>query len=511
MLAREGRVAFLRGASRASPWFLVFAPSAPHAPWTPALQDAGSFDGVPIAMPGSAAMNDVSGAPGWVRALPRDGDRCRDTHAAASTHAGDAPVGRSRPRASRGGDRCRDELERTLIVVLTDNGFSFGEHRWVENCHYDACIRVPLVMRAPWAEPGTVAAPVSIVDLAPTVLDLVGTVSTSRRSRPTVSAFARGWAIRPEGKRSAPGCSCDGPATRGSGLGRDPDLEFAFFEHADGTIELYDVAGAIGVADPASYATGPAIDDTSTSSRARLALSALVAARPRPAGLTLHCASCNRRAPNPPCWPARVSRSLAAAPSRRWSWCCSSRSCGSSGRRQGDRAGRGHALAAARERRRRGRQRERPRDEPDVGVVVPGENPIEHVIFLIKENRSFDHYFGRYPGVEGATEGSTLDCSTFEDAAPVRLKDAPLVMPHDLGHAFYPGLLSINGGEMNGFNCIALGEDLTGYSQYDRDSLPAYWAYADRFVVADHFFVDVRADVPRAPLHRGGAKLRHRR
>ena len=62
MLAREGR-AFLRGASRASPWFLVFAPSAPHAPWTPALQDAGSFDGVPIAMPGSAAMNDVSGAP----------------------------------------------------------------------------------------------------------------------------------------------------------------------------------------------------------------------------------------------------------------------------------------------------------------------------------------------------------------------------------------------------------------------------------------------------------------
>ena len=65
------------------------------------------------------------------------------------------------------------------------------------------------------------------------------------------------------------------------------------------------------------------------------------------------------------------------------------------------------------------------------------------------------------------------------------------MMPHDLGHAFYPGLLSINGGEMNGFNCIALGEDLTGYSQYDRDSLPAYWAYADRFVVADHFFTSM--------------------
>ena len=130
---------------------------------------------------------------------------------------------------------------------------------------------------------------------------------------------------------------------------------------------------------------------------------------------------------------------------------------------------------------------------------MPGENPIEHVIFLIKENRSFDHYFGRYPGVEGATEGGTLDCSTFRDSGTVKLKDAPLVQPHDLGHAFYPGLLAINGGKMNGFNCIALGEDLAGYSQYDRDSLPAYWAYADRFVIADHFFTSMYG--PTFPEH----------
>jgi phospholipase C len=140
------------------------------------------------------------------------------------------------------------------------------------------------------------------------------------------------------------------------------------------------------------------------------------------------------------------------------------------------------------------------KDAPDdAGVIVPGENPIEHVIFLVKENRSFDHYFGRYPGVEGATSGETMDCSTFADAGTVKLKDAPLVQPHDLGHAFYPGLLAINGGKMNGFNCIALGEDLAGYSQYDRDTLPAYWAYADRFVVADHFFTSMYG--PTFPEH----------
>ncbi|HEX7247438.1 MAG TPA: alkaline phosphatase family protein [Actinomycetota bacterium] len=140
----------------------------------------------------------------------------------------------------------------------------------------------------------------------------------------------------------------------------------------------------------------------------------------------------------------------------------------------------------------------KPPDE-DVGVVGEGENPIEHVIFLIKENRSFDHYFGRYPGVEGATTGKTLDCSTLQDAGSIDLRDAPLVQPHDLGHAFYPGLLAINGGKMNGFNCIALGEDLAGYSQYDRDSLPAYWAYADRFVIADHFFTSMYG--PTFPEH----------
>ena len=135
----------------------------------------------------------------------------------------------------------------------------------------------------------------------------------------------------------------------------------------------------------------------------------------------------------------------------------------------------------------------------DVGVIVPGQNPIKHVVFMVKENRSFDHYFGKYPGVDGATEGGTMNCSTLEGAETVPLTAAPQIIPHDLGHAFYPGLLSINGGEMNGFNCVSLGEDMTGYTQYDRDSLPAYYSYADRFVVADHFFTSMYG--PTFPEH----------
>src|SRR5919204_20199 len=74
-----------------------------------------------------------------------------------------------------------------------------------------------------------------------------------------------------------------------------------------------------------------------------------------------------------------------------------------------------------------------------------------------------------------------------------------VVLPHDLGHAFAPGLYSINGGRMNGFNCVPLGEDMTGYTQHSRETLPVYWAYADRFVLADHFFTSMYG--PTFPEH----------
>ncbi|MFM7718773.1 MAG: phospholipase C [Actinomycetota bacterium] len=109
-------------------------------------------------------------------------------------------------------------------------------------------------------------------------------------------------------------------------------------------------------------------------------------------------------------------------------------------------------------------------------------SPIDHVIFVIKENRTFDHYFGRYPGADGATEGRIIDGST------VPLRPAPDVMTKPITHGFWSGLYSVDGGRMDGFNTITGGEDLDGYVQFDRAGIPNYWAYADRFVLADAFF-----------------------
>jgi N-acetylglucosamine-6-sulfatase len=43
-----------------------------------------------------------------------------------------------------------DKLDETVIIFLSDNGYMYGEHRIVrKNCHYEECIKMPLVMRYP--------------------------------------------------------------------------------------------------------------------------------------------------------------------------------------------------------------------------------------------------------------------------------------------------------------------------------------------------------------------------
>jgi phospholipase C len=152
-------------------------------------------------------------------------------------------------------------------------------------------------------------------------------------------------------------------------------------------------------------------------------------------------------------------------------------------------------------------------DGSEPTVIVPGETPIEHVVFIVKENRTFNNYFATYPGAEGATLGGTIECTEdgCTDGPVVHLRPATDVQPHDLTHCFRCGLTAINGGKMNGFNrmngvipmagdrAAEFGRDLSGYVYHDRDTLPNYWAYADRFVLADHFFTSMYG--PTLPEH----------
>jgi len=113
----------------------------------------------------------------------------------------------------------------------------------------------------------------------------------------------------------------------------------------------------------------------------------------------------------------------------------------------------------------------------DPAVVAAARAKIKHIVFLVKENRTFDTMFGTFPGADGATSGTTCDGQTMPLG---RAKDRT----PDAGHSFADGISAIDGGRMDCFNPI-------GFVQEHRADIPNYWRYAQRFTLADHFFSSI--------------------
>jgi arylsulfatase A-like enzyme len=169
-------VGFVRDAPPDRPFFLWFAPTAPHAPWTPAPRHDGALASLPLSPPPSVGEPDVTDKPGWVRALPPLDDADHEAllddrrRSFASLLAVDEAV-----EAIVEAVRARGDLDRTVIVYVSDNGLSFGEHRWVrKTCPYEECTRVPFLVRHPDATSRTVRSVVSSIDLAPTLAEIAG-------------------------------------------------------------------------------------------------------------------------------------------------------------------------------------------------------------------------------------------------------------------------------------------------------------------------------------------------
>jgi len=43
---------------------------------------------------------------------------------------------------------------------------------------------------------------------------------------------------------------------------------------------------------------------------------------------------------------------------------------------------------------------------PPSSDVLAFQSSIQHIVFILKENRSFDNFFGTFPGADGATSGT---------------------------------------------------------------------------------------------------------
>ena len=112
---------------------------------------------------------------------------------------------------------------------------------------------------------------------------------------------------------------------------------------------------------------------------------------------------------------------------------------------------------------------------------------IQHIVFIVKENRTFDNYFGTFPGADGATSGAISTGQLIPlGHAPDKARD----MSHDSGDA----VAAINGGKMNFFDLTGnanINGDYMSYSQLTQTDIPNYFAYAQNFVLADHMFSSV--------------------
>jgi phospholipase C len=141
-----------------------------------------------------------------------------------------------------------------------------------------------------------------------------------------------------------------------------------------------------------------------------------------------------------------------------------------------------------------------------------GIEKIEHIIVIIQENRSFDHYFGTYPGADGIPmrngKPSTCIPNPFGNACATAYHSTNLFQEGG-PHSHAAAITDVNDGKMNGFlhalvpsqrfcyvttskpGCDAfLGPDGQAdvMSYHSRAEIPNYWTYADHFVLQDRMF-----------------------
>ena len=146
------------------------------------------------------------------------------------------------------------------------------------------------------------------------------------------------------------------------------------------------------------------------------------------------------------------------------------------------------------------------------GSGATGLDKLQHLVFLVQENRSFDHYFGTFPGAQGFPSNSKGQITTCVPNPYLGSCSRPYHATgwHQLGgpHDDVAAKIDINGGKMDGFiRAMSPGTHCwtdpalagcTGevgpqgqpdtLSYMNAKDIPNYWSYARHFVLQDHMF-----------------------
>jgi N-acetylglucosamine-6-sulfatase len=143
--------------------------------------------------------------------------------------------------------RASGELDNTLLIYTSDNGFFTGEHRVLsgKNRVYEEAIRVPLEMRGPGVATGVTVDDLAInADLAPTILDAAGATAGRIEDGESLLSFTQ----HPERRHGREllieqyGSSPDEEGQAGVTYVGLRNSRYKYVENGTGEIELYDLA-----------------------------------------------------------------------------------------------------------------------------------------------------------------------------------------------------------------------------------------------------------------------------
>jgi phospholipase C len=152
-------------------------------------------------------------------------------------------------------------------------------------------------------------------------------------------------------------------------------------------------------------------------------------------------------------------------------------------------------------------------DSTSSPVLDSARSKIQHVVVIMQENRSFDSYFGAYPGADGIPMQDGLPTVCVPDPQTDQC-NKPFHDTHDLDyggpHNDQAATDDIDDGKMDGFikqqregrqgrcktqtfnprcgGSIEAGEGSNVMGYHDEREIPNYWTYAQQFVLQDHMF-----------------------
>ena len=194
-----------RAATGGQPFFLYVAPEAPHVPSLYAERYGSEFRYELAPREPSFNESDVGDKPLFVRREPPLTDDQVDAldklqrFRLRSMRAVEDLLGQLLQALSESG-----QMDRTFVIFTSDNGLLMGQHRIYakKGVFYDEAARVPLVIRGPGVPGGTARSElVSLVDLAPTILELAGATAPEALDGRSLVPFLRGQAAPGDWRR----------------------------------------------------------------------------------------------------------------------------------------------------------------------------------------------------------------------------------------------------------------------------------------------------------------------